>query len=479
MSIAICHEGQLAELYLPEYDGGRLLGAIYKGRVANVLPGMQAAFVDIGLEKNSFLYADDVYTPAPLYAGLNQISLPKSAPRDIGSLLKEGQEVLVQILKEPQGDKGARVTMQPALPSRYGVLLPVNTHVAVSRRIDEEDERERLREIVKLVAKGQGAIVRTAAKGIEAEEIIEDFRSLKRLWKRIQGIAAKRKAPALIYHEQDILKKVIRDTIAQDIERIVVESAQAADKVREAMLDVAPELLSKICLRTGADLFAAYGVDEQMEKALRRRLWLKSGGYIVFDQTEALTVVDVNTGKFVGVSDLEQTMLTTNLEAVTEIARQLKLRNTGGIIIIDFINMEEEKHRKTLMDALTEELKKDRTRVTPLGMTNLGLVELTRKKVGRELSYNLEEECRFCRGKGRVLRADIAARKVLSELEYEAANSCAATLQVKATGSVAAALLGPQGRNLSLLEQRLGKHICIVVDESRRLEESVVCSLSE
>ncbi|MCL1905928.1 MAG: Rne/Rng family ribonuclease [Clostridiales bacterium] len=478
VSIVVCHEGQLREVYLPRRGEERLLGAIYKGRVANVLPGMQAAFVDIGLEKNSFLYVDDVYTPAPLYGGLSPADV-RPLSRDIGSLLKEGQEVLVQIFKESQGDKGARVTMQPTLPGRYTVLLPVGSHVAVSRRIEEEAERERLREIMKDLVVGQGAIVRTAAAGVSAGELAEDLRGLNRMWKRIQGKAAHSKAPSLIYHEQDMLRRVIRDTVSSDIERILVENAEAADKLRETIAEAAPELDCKISLRAGTDLFAVYGVEEQMQKALRRRVWLKSGGYIVFDQTEALTVVDVNTGKFVGNSNLEETVLTANLEAVTEIARQLRLRNTGGIIIIDFINMEQEHHRQMLVDALDEELKKDRTRVTMMGMTNLGLVELTRKKIGHELSYSLEEECPYCRGKGRVLRFDIAARRLLQEIEHIAQNSSTHTIQVMAAGGVAAALLGPEGYFLSQLEQRLGKRIRLVVEDNRRPEESTVRAVFE
>ena len=414
VSIAICHESQLTELYLPQVGEERLLGAIYKGRVANVLPGMQAAFVDIGLEKNSFLYAGDVYTPSPLFGGQ---SSAKPCGRDIGVLLKEGQEVLVQIFKAPQGDKGARVTMQPTLPGRYVVLLPLSTHVAVSRRIEEVAERERLRGIMRELAQGQGVIVRTAAAGISGEELAEDFCGLNRLWKRILGKAAKSKVPSLIYFDQDTLRRVIRDTVPADIERILVESVEAADKLREIIAEAAPGLDCVISVRAGKDLFIDYGVEEQIEKALRRKVWLKSGGYIVFDHTEALTVVDVNTGKYVGNRNFDETVLATNLEAVREIARQLRLRNTGGIIIIDFINMGREQHNHTLMTELTEELKKDRNHVTLQGMTNLGLVELTRKKIGLELSYSMEQECSFCRGKGRVLRADIMARRLLRDKE--------------------------------------------------------------
>ncbi|MCL1816361.1 MAG: Rne/Rng family ribonuclease [Clostridiales bacterium] len=404
VSIAICHEGQLVELYLPRAGEQRLLGAFYQGRVANVLPGMQAAFVDIGLEKNSFLYADDVYTSYPHYTEFNQTEISKTQEKDIGALLKQGQEVLVQICKEPQGEKGARVTMQPSLPGRYIVLLPTANHIAISRRIEDESERERIRGFIKELAGGLGVIARTAAATASAEELALDLHNLKRLWKHIQGKAAKSKTPALIYREEDILRCVIRDTVSDDIESIIVENISAFEKLKEIIMTSAPELISRLSLRAGADLFAIYSIEEQLLKALRRKVWLKSGGYIVFDQTEALTVIDVNTGKFVGRCNLKETILTTNLEAANEIARQFKLRNTGGIIIIDFINMEQEQHKQKLMSHLAEELKKDRTRITMLGMTNLGLVELTRKKIGHDLSYSLEEECPYCRGKGKVFR---------------------------------------------------------------------------
>jgi len=402
VSIALCHQGQLVELYLPETGEDGLLGSIYKGRVVNVLPGMQAAFVDIGLEKNSFLYVDDVYRPAPLYGALSQPQEP-AARREIGALLREGQEVLVQIFKAPVGGKGARVTMQPSLPGRYAVLLPKGDYIAISRRIEDEEERERLRALMKdLLTGGGGVIIRTAAAGISREELAEDVKALARQWKRIQGKAAQNSPPALIYRDLELLKRVIRGATAADVQGIVVESADMAARVREVMEEVAPGLDCRINIHEGQDIFSLYGLPEQIEKALKRKLWLKSGGYIVFDYTEALTVVDVNTGKYVGGKDLDDTVLTTNLEAVTEISRQLRLRNIGGIIVIDFINMELPEHKQTLMEALAEELKKDRTRITMLGMTNLGLVELTRKKNGHELSYILEKECPCCLGKGRV-----------------------------------------------------------------------------
>ena len=474
VSIAVCDEGRLTELYLPQIGKGRLLGAIYKGRVINVLPGMQAAFVDIGLEKNSFLHAEDVYIPSRHYGDASQADREKLPNRKIESLLEQGQDVLVQVFKEPQGEKGARVTMHLSLPGRYAVLLPTSAHVAVSRRIEKEPERERLRERMKELTGGKGVIIRTAASGMSVEELAEDFRSLNKLWKTLQGKAVKSKAPSLIYRERDMLRRVIRDTVAADVACILVENAEAAEKIRRIMAEVAPKLDCEIRICAGEDLFSAYAVEEQLEKALRRRLWLKSGGYIMFDQTEALTVVDVNTGKFVGSSNFNDTALTTNLEAAKEIARQIRLRNTGGIIIIDFINMEQEQDRKTLLAELAKELKKDRTRVAMMGITNLGLVELTRKKIGHELSYSLEEECPFCRGKGRVLRADIAARRLLKELEREAQSSTAHTMQVMASAAVAAHLLGPDGEDLQALERRLGKRIRLIAEEGRCPEEIVV-----
>ena len=412
-SVAFVADRQLTEIHLPREQEEQLLGNIYLGRVENVLPGMQAAFVDIGQPRNCFLYVEDAYLPSTVYGGKPVLGKPASE-KQITDLVKKNQQVTVQVFKEPSGTKGARVTMQPSLPGRYLVLLPCGDYIAVSRRIEDEEERERLKEMVKEALPGtMGAIIRTVAAGATQEVLSADIRLLVKEWHRVQGLASKVQAPTLLHRDLELLKRIIRDTNNGDIERIVCNSQETAETVVDVIAAISPSLTSPITVSDYNDLFAAYDIYEQTEKALRRKVWLKSGGYIVFDQTEALNAIDVNTGKYVGECSLHDTVLKTNLEAVTEIARQLRLRNLGGIIIVDFIDMEKQEDKDILLDALIEELKKDRIRVTVMGMTQLGLVEMTRKKVGQELSAVVEKECPVCGGKGRVLiAADVKASAV-------------------------------------------------------------------
>jgi len=401
-SIALLENRRLMEVFLPQREDEHLLGNIYLGRVENVLPGMQAAFVDIGLEKNSFLYVEDA-----LPAGNPEYGSPavqdKAKEKVISDLVRRDQQVTVQIFKEPSGTKGARVTMYPSLPGRYLVLLPCGDYIAVSRRIEDEAERERLKTLIREeLPPHMGAIIRTVAEGQDKEPLLNDLKSLLKTWRRIQGRAVKAKAPALLHQDLDLLKRVIRDANPADIGRIVVSSQEDWERVEPLIQAIAPALLPVLLLRESADLFLDYDIYNQLERALRRKVWLESGGYIILDQVEALAAIDVNTGKYVGESNLGATVFKTNMEAVTEIARQLRLRNIGGIIIIDFIDMEDPADRERLLKSLEEELKKDRVRITVMGMTQLGLVELTRKKIGHDLSTTIECECSHCGGKGRI-----------------------------------------------------------------------------
>ena len=403
-AVAITADRQLDELFLPRQDHQDLLGNIYWGRVENVLPGMQAAFIDIGLAKNSFLYVEDALSPGQVSGALLPGEGPKDRQRSISELVHHDQQIMVQIFKEPFGTKGARVTMHPSLPGRYVVLLPKGDYIAVSRRIENETERERLKELIRTeLPAGMGAIVRTVAAVTSPETILDDLRSLLKEWKRILGRAAKANPPELLYSDCDLLRKMIRDTNAADIDRILVGSEDEFEMVSGVCDVLAPGLKSRLKLCECDDLFAEYDIYTQIERAMRRKVWLKSGGYIIFDQTEALTAIDVNTGKYVGEDNLADTVFKTNMEAVAEIARQLRLRNIGGIVIIDFIDMDNVEDRRKLLDALTAEVRSDRVRVTVMGITQLGLVELTRKKVGHSLSSVIETECPVCGGKGRVM----------------------------------------------------------------------------
>lgn len=398
-AVAVLENRRLMEVYPPHGDENHLLGNIYLGKVENVLPGMQAAFVNIGLEKNSFLYVEDVLEPVA-YGSVSGEPKPR---RSINELVKKGQQLTVQIFKEPSGTKGARVTMHPSLPGRYLVLLPCGDYIAVSRRIEDEAERKRLKDLIRdELPPNMGAIIRTVAENASAEPLLNDLQTLVKEWKRILGRAAKSSAPMLLHSDMDQLRRVIRSANPLDTGDILVGSREDQERVAEVINAVAPALLPKLKLQESQNLFLDYDVYPQMEKALMRKVWLPSGGYIIVDQVEALTAIDVNTGKYVGESNLNDTVFKTNMEAVVEIARQLRLRNIGGIIIIDFIDMEEDEDREKLLKALEEEMKKDRIRVSVMGMTQLGLVELTRKKNGHDLTSLVEKECPHCGGKGRV-----------------------------------------------------------------------------
>ncbi len=469
-TIALMDDRQLSEIYFQQSPSKHLIGNIYKGVVENVLPGMQAAFVDIGLEKNSFLYVDDVLPPTRL-----DEETVSSQRHSIDELLKVGQEVLVQVFKEPYGSKGARVTMQYTLPGRYLVLLPNDNYIAVSRRIEDNCKRERLKELVKeILPKEMGVIIRTVAENVGQEELAADLKLLVKQWRRIQGKSVKSPPLALIHRDLDLLKRIIRDTNAADLERIVVNSWETAEKVKELIIALAPTLLQEVIVRDDVDLFDEYDIFGQMEKALRRKVWLKSGGYIVFDQMEALTAVDVNTGKYVGSNDLSETIFKTNAEAAVEIARQLRLRNIGGIIIVDFIDMENIADKQKLLALMETELKKDRTRVTLMGMTQLGLIEMTRKKIGHDISHDAEKECPFCAGKGRIFSEETMVRFLKRQIEQQARQTDADTIYVEANPLVVACLAGMRGRYLNDLEQKINKKIIVTSNENQSYEQSVV-----
>lgn len=455
VSIALLENGKLAEIYLERLSKQRLMGNIYKGRVENVLPGMQAAFVDIGLERNSFLHVEDAL-PKPCQNG----TIPPWKEICISQVLKTGDQIMVQISKEPVGTKGARVTTNITLPGRYLVLMPTGHYVAVSRRIEDEAECQRLKDLMQeLLPADKGVIIRTVANGVDREELAADLKSLMRQWQRILGKAAKANAPALIHRDLDLIHRVLRDTDYQQIQRLTVNNQEGKEKLEEILRAGPVPLNPKISVNTEGDLFARHNIYGQLKEALQRRVWLKSGGYLVFDQVEAFTIIDVNTGKYVGETNLSDTVSKTNLEAVKEISRQLRLRNIGGIIIVDFIDMESPEDKARLLEFLEEELKKDRNRVTVLGMTQLGLVEMTRKKLGHELAYVLEQECPHCHGKGQVFSPEAMARWISMLIPGEVQNTQAPALLIKASQSLAAYLNGAGKGRLKSWEEKWGKKL--------------------
>lgn len=400
--VGILEDGKLVEFFVERKISGSIAGNIYKGKVANVLPGMQAAFVDIGLEKNAFLYVDDVNLES--LGNLDERSEWNVEKPSIQDILKPGQEILVQVVKEPIGSKGARVSTNITLAGRYLVLMPRLDHVGISRRIEKEEERARLKALAEeLRPCRMGIIVRTAAENRGEDEIKAEMDYLKNLWEEIQEKGQTSWAPRLIYKDMDLIERIVRDVFTPEVTCFYINTKEAFERVVDVVSAIAPGLEDRVSLYSGEkNIFQCFDIAPEIEKALQRKVWLKSGGYIVIDKTEALTAIDVNTGKFTGNKDLEDTVLKTNLEAAKEIARQIRLRDIGGIIIIDFIDMSSQEHRKMVLDALEMELKKDRTRTHILGITSLGLVEMTRKKVRQSLDEILEKVCPYCEGKGKL-----------------------------------------------------------------------------
>ena len=392
--IAVLEEGTLIEHYVAHAHSESIVGNIYMGKVQNVLPGMEAAFVDIGVQKNAVLYAKEVGYDEEV----------DGANPSIETVLKNGQSILVQATKDPMGSKGARLTMQVSLPGRYLVLLPDSDFIGISRQLPD-DERGRLKGIADRVKPPDfGMIVRTAAEGAGEDELDRDVASLVKTWYDVYGKRRKVKAPKLVYKEPELAIRVVRDLFTRSVEKLVVDDKGVYDSLRTYVSEVTPDLGERIELYSGKlPIFESFHVTEQIYKALDRRVWLPSGGHIVIDKTEAMTVIDVNTGKFVGRSNLEDTVLKTNLEAGEEIARQLRLRDIGGIIVIDFIDLMEEKNRNDLLRAFKDALAKDKTRTQVFGVSELGIVQMTRKRVSEGLLEAFSEPCEVCSGRGRVV----------------------------------------------------------------------------
>lgn len=452
---AVVEDGNLTEILIAREE--RQVGSIYKARVANVLPGMNAAFVDIGSERNAFLCADDAA------AHLGEDASERIGKLSIRDILKVNDETLVQVVKEAVGTKGARVTTFVTLPGRNLVLIPNANYIGVSRRVESESERNQLRAVAeKLRPEGMGLIMRTAASGRPLEELQRETDALVTQWEKIQRIARKRRAPAIIHQELALVDQILRDVLTPDCDRLLIDDAEEHAKVVEMLEDTYPGLASKVHLYNDRrPLFEFHGIDAEVDKALKRKVWLESGGYLIIDHTEALWVVDVNTGKYTGKNSLADTILRTNLEACVEIARQLRLRDMGGIIIIDFIDMESHSDRRKVLNVLNEELKKDRTRTHLVGMTELGLVQLTRKREGKDLDLVLRTSCSHCNGIGRVYSPTSLAVKIHRDVLKLAHESRHEAILVRLHPRAALALVGPSGEHLERLEAEAGKAILV------------------
>jgi ribonuclease G len=389
--MAVFENEEFIEVSIERTRSGHNVGNIYKGKTKNVLPGMQAAFIDIGRDKNAFLYIGD--------------ALPQVAAQAIAdSALTVGKDVMIQIVKDAIGTKGPRATTHLTLPGRYVVLMPTVDYIATSRRIANEEERVRLKQIVEKVRpEGMGVIVRTMSEGKSEEDLQKDIEYLYNLWKALIARGKRATAPILLYRDVDLVIRIVRDYLSDDVEEFVLDHQEAYGRVCDLLKYASPELVSRVRLYQGKeDIFTHYGLDEELNKLGQRSVWLKCGGYIVIDKTEALTVIDVNTGKFVGSTNLSDTVFQTNLEAASEIVRQIRLRDIGGIIIVDFIDMDKEEQKQAVVAALEEKFKRDRTKTNVLGFTGLGLVEITRKKARQNVEGVLYSECPCCEGRGRV-----------------------------------------------------------------------------
>jgi ribonuclease G len=399
MRAAVLEDGELVEVYEEEGLVSRLVGNIYRGQVENVLPGMQAAFVDLGLERNGFLYVGDAIP----HRYEEDERLPASTELRVEQVLKSRQELLVQVVKEPVGNKGARITTNLTIPGRYAVLMPNTDYIGVSRKITSEEERTRLRELARSSCPpGMGMIVRTLAAGIDGRELAEDLNDLVELWTRIEKKIPHVSVPGLVHQDVNLVSRAIRDWIDEEVEIITVNQPEVAEGIRNSLKELGHPAANHVRLIYNDDIFSDYDIDNEIRKALRPKVWLKSGGYLVIQQTEALTVVDVNTGKFVGQRSLQETVLQTNREAAEEIAKQLRKRNLGGIIIIDFIDMTTESDKAQLLAVLEAAVARDKVKCQVMGLTQLGLVEMTRKKVGQTLAVRYSRVCPTCEGLGRI-----------------------------------------------------------------------------
>jgi ribonuclease G len=498
--VALVENGVLVEAFVERKKDQGVLGNIYKGRVLKVLPGMQAAFVDIGLPKAGFLYVADIQALSDEYetffvddkvAGHEEGTVEKAGgesedvigeiPLRIEEMLREGQEIIVQIAKEPLGTKGARLTSRVALPGRYLVYLPMEDHVGISRRIVDEEERERLRKLTEgLKPTPGGLIVRTVGEKSDEAEFREDLDFLVKLWKKIREKGDKSHAPHLIHSDLDILLKTVRDHFTEDVDRLVIDNDEDYHRLVEFSRAFLPHLRPKIEVYQGTEpIFDAYDVEIELGKVLERKVWLKSGGYIIIEQTEALTAVDVNTGKFVGRGSFEDTILKTNLEAAREIAYQLRLRNLGGIIIIDFIDMEKEKNRERVSKALEEALRGDRATTKILQISELGLVEMTRKRSRPPLERSLSQWCPYCKGRAQIKSAQTVSNEILREIARTANLAGGRSIVIEAHPTVADILTEDERQHIETMERDLGRSIVIKSNPALHHEEYTLTPLQE
>jgi ribonuclease G len=477
--IAVLDEGQVVELWVERTRQRTLVGNIYKGRVTKVLPGMQSAFVDLGLERDAFLYVSDVLEDLAEYDNdapddLTLDEEPQRAEASISDLLREGQEIVVQVSKDTIAGKGARITSHVTLPGRFLVYMPTVNHIGVSRRIDDEEERLRLKQMLERIRPpGQGGfIVRTAGEGRNEEDFRGDLKYLTDLWDQIRRKAEKVSAPTAIHHDVDLVLRTIRDVLTPEFKSVWVDSVEQYQRIVEFLDQIQPNLVSRVRLyRRDEPIFDEFGIEPEIAKALKSKVWLKSGGYIVINQTEALVAIDVNTGKYVGKKNLEETVFRTNLEAAKEIVRQIRLRDLGGIIVLDFIDMEVMPNRAALFETLENEIRKDRSKTKILQISEFGLIEMTRKRVRQSLERSLTQPCPYCAGSGRIKSNITIALEIWRELMKMRDLREGQDVIVRVNPVVCATLQTGNDPIFEDVERNLGIHLVFKPDDSLHHEQ--------
>ena len=471
--VAVVENGVLQEVHIERARARGIVGNIYKGKVTRILPGMQAAFVDIGMDRAAFLHASDIlgrthFAGGTAPHGNRHGTEPGSPPPGISELLHDGQEVVVQVVKDPLGTKGARVTTHITLPARYLVYMPYSKHIGISQKIEDDAERERLRAILKAAIDENepgGYILRTVAGAVSEDELSTDIRYLKRLWKVVQGCMQTAAVCTLVHEDLPLALRTMRDLVRENVEKVRIDSHETFIKARDFAIEFIPEVAERIEVYPGErPIFDLYAVEDEIQKALERKVLLKSGGYLVFDQTEAMTTVDVNTGAYVGRSNQEETLFKTNLEATQAIARQLRLRNLGGMIIVDFIDMTEPEHRRQVLRALEKALARDRAKAYVTEMSTLGLVEITRKRTRESLEHVLCEPCPACNGRGVMKTPQTVCYEIFREILREARQFGSDKYLVMASQVVIDLLLDEESTGLLNLQEFIGKPVQLQVD---------------
>ncbi|MBN7122014.1 MULTISPECIES: ribonuclease G [Erwinia] len=461
--VAYIDGGILQEIHIEREARRGIVGNIYKGRVSRVLPGMQAAFVDIGLEKAAFLHASDIMPHTECVAGDEQKNF---SVRDISELVRQGQDLVVQVVKDPLGTKGARLTTDITLPSRYLVFMPGASHVGVSQRIESEAERDRLKKVVSAYCDELGGyIIRTAAEGVGEVELASDAAFLKRLWTKVIERRKRNQTRCRLYGEVALSQRILRDFAGAALDRIRIDSRLTYEHLVEFTGEYIPEMTAKLELYTGKQpIFDLFDVENEIQRSLDRKVELKSGGYLIIDQTEAMTTIDINTGAFVGHRNLDETIFNTNIEATHAIARQLRLRNLGGIIIIDFIDMTNEDHRRRVLHSLEQGLSKDRVKSGIHGFSQLGLVEMTRKRTRESIEHVLCQDCPVCKGRGTLKTVETVCYEIMREIVRVHHAYDSDRFLVYVSPAVGEALKSEESHALAEVEIFVGKQVKVQVE---------------